>query len=294
MPGAKELKDRIKAVQETRKITNAMYLISSTRLRRAKVDYAETQPYFDALRAEIGRILGAAGGYESRYLCDGGAPNASGACGVLVFTSDKGLAGAYNVNVLREAEALLREKPDARVFVVGDCGRRYFALHGRQATFLSAAQSPTEDSARRLAAPLLDAYDSGELNELVVLYTDMKNSLVSLPVSQRLLPLPRAALGAEAERLELVPSAGAVVDAVVRSYIGGFLYAAALGSYCAEQNARVAAMDAANGNAQELLDALSLQLNRTRQGAITREITEISAGAQAQRNANRKKGGAQA
>ncbi len=289
MASAKELKDRIKAVQETKKITGAMYLISSTKLRRAKVDLAQTRPYFDSLRSEIGRILRVDGSYRSRYFFDAdGALPKDGVCGILVITADKGLAGAYNLNVIRAAETLYQEKPDAEIFVVGEVGRRYFQAHKYPTTFFPGANSPSMETARAITTTLLDRYDNCELDELMVIYTDMKNSIASSALTHRLLPLERRHFDVEHRTdeptLEFIPSVDAVVQGVMRSYLSGFLYSALLDSFCSEQNARVTAMDAANTNAQELLGDLSLQLNRTRQTAITQEITEISAGAQAQRN----------
>jgi len=293
MANTKELKDRIKAVQETKKITNAMYLISSTKLRRARIDLANTRPYFDALRSEIARMLRVDESYQSRYFfsADGKAPE-GGVCGILVITADKGLAGAYNMNMIRAAEALSREKPGAEIFVVGEVGRRYFASHKFPMTFLGGATSPTMETARGICTDLLDRYDGGELNELTVIYTDMKNSLTSVPLTHRLLPLERGSFARPTDGLsaplEFVPSQDAVIKGAMRSYLSGFIYSALLDSFCSEQNARVTAMDAANVNAQELLGDLSLQLNRSRQAAITQEITEISAGAQAQRNKKKK------
>ena len=291
MASAKELKDRIKAVQETKKITNAMYLISSTKLRRARVDLAHTRPYFDALRGEISRILRVDESFQRRYFGDAdGALPKGGARGILAITADKGLAGAYNLNVIREAERLYQEHPDAQIFVVGEVGRRYFTAHKYPMFFFPGANSPSMDAAREIAETLLDCYDSGALGELLVIYTDMKNSLTSTALTHRLLPLERqrfeanASGAAQETEPEFVPSVDEVVRGVMRSYLSGFLYSALLDSFCSEQNARVTAMDSANMNAQELLGDLSLQLNRTRQSAITQEITEISAGAQAQKN----------
>ncbi len=303
MPSSKELKDRIKAVKETRKITGAMYLISSTKLRRAKVDLAAAKPYFETMRAEIGSFLHVDETFESRWFCSpSGATPEGGVCGALVVTADKGLAGAYNVNVLHAAEELLSEKPDAKLFVIGEYGRRYFAQHRPEAmTYIGPMRPPTRESAVELGDGLLRRLDDGELNELAVIYTDMKNSLSSDAQTHRLLPFPRSGAPAGDEKTggnaagtqtEFLPSAAEVVRTAVRTYVRGFLYGALLNSYCSEQNARVTAMDSANANAQELLGDLSLQLNRTRQAAITREITEISAGAQAQKNARKKKGGA--
>ncbi len=293
MASAKELKNRIRAVQETKKITNAMYLISSTKLRRARADLTQTQPYFEALRAEMGRVLRTDPGFQSRYYAGADdEPPAGGVEGLVVVTADKGLAGAYNLNVIRAAEDFLRECPDALLFVIGEYGKRYFAQHRPGSVYLRGAQSPTTDDARTLCTALLDRYDAGELNGLSIVYTDMKNSLSSEVLTHRLLPLERRPSdpGRKEPQYEFFPSADVVVSGVIRSYVSGFLYAALLDSFCAEQNARVTAMESANSNAQDLLGELSLQLNRTRQGAITQEITEISAGAQGQKH--KKKGGA--
>ena len=290
MASAKELRDRIKAVKETRKITGAMHLISSTKLRRAKADFERTRVYFDTLRGAVADILRVPPEYESRYFRRaGGAPDA-GTAGVLVITADKGLAGAYNSSVLHTAEALRASLPNARIFVVGEYGRRYFAQHAPEsAVYAGAARTPAPESAGALSDDLLARYDAGELRELYVIYTDMKNSLAAEPRTERLLPFERGAAGNGGAQPEFLPSVDEVVRSGVRGYLRGFLYGALLDSYCAEQNARVSAMDAANRNAQELLEGLSLQLNRQRQAAITREITEISAGAQAQRNAGKRK-----
>ena len=292
MASAKELRDRIKAVEETEKITGAMHLISSTKLRRAKADFAQTRPYFDALRDGISDILCVPPEYESRYF-EGGAARA-GVTGILVVTADKGLAGAYNLNVLRAAEALRAQKPGARTFVIGEYGRRHPAQRAVESVvYAGGAQMPVPENAAALSDSLLARYDAGELNELYMIYTDMKNSLSSETRTHRLLPLARGAAGDAARaQTELLPSVDEAVRLGVRSYLRGFVYGALLDSCYAEQNARVSAMDAANRNAEELLEDLSLQLNRQRQGAITREITEISAGAQAQKNKRKKKGGA--
>ena len=301
MANTKELKERIGGVQETQKITNAMYLIASTKLRRARIELQETRPYFDALRTEIVRLFRVGARIESRYLfdADGSLPE-GGVPGILVITADKGLAGSYNQNVVRRAEELLRQKSGARLFIVGEYGWRYFSQHGytMEHSFHYGAPSPTMDRARELCTRLLELYDRRELSEILVVYTDMKTSLSSDALTHRLLPLERGryetaaaqknAAEEKRERFEFIPSAQAVLDNVMRSYIAGFLYAALLDSFCSEQNARVSAMDAANRNAEELLSGLRLQLNRERQAAITQEITEISAGAKAQSRKHQK------
>lgn len=298
MAGTKEIKGRIQSVRETGKITNAMYLIASTKMRKAREELANTRPYFEALRGEIKRVFRTANGVDSRYFYppDVTAPR-EGTYGCLVITADKGLAGAYNQNVVKETQKLLSEHPDTKLFVVGEYGRHIFAQRGIpvEQSFLYTAQNPTLERAREICDVLLDGYESGELTEIFVIYTDLENRLTAQARSTRLLPFHRTSFAAPAKEravksaFEFQPSVEAVLDALMPSYIAGFIYSALVDSFCAEQNARMTAMDAANRNAEELLSQLSLEYNRVRQSAITQEITEISAGAKAQRR-GRKEG----
>lgn len=291
MSSTKEIKTHIESVQETKKITNAMYLIASTKLRHAKAELSLTRPYFEALRGEIKRIFRTATDAESHYFypTDVTTP-LDGTYGCLVITADKGLAGAYNQNVIKKAEKLLGEHPDTKLFVVGEYGRHFFEQHHIpvERSFLYTAQNPTMERAREISDMLLDLYDSGRLKEIFVIYTDMESSLSSEAISTRLLPFHRTYFATPAketavnEPFEFVPSVESVLNHMMQSYISGFIYSALIDSFCSEQNARMTAMDSANRNAEKLLDELSLQYNRVRQAAITQEITEISAGAKAQ------------
>ena len=288
MASVKEIRSRIAGVQETRKITNAMYLVASTKLRHARESLERTRPYFDAMRREVARIFRSAGSADSRYFVgNGGTLPKGGVCGVLLITADKGLAGSYNMNAIRQAEAILKEKPDARLFVMGEFGRRHFRMRKipTEENFLYTAQDPTLDRARNICTLLLDLYDRKELNEILAVYTDMKSALSSTAQVTRLLPLDWDPFESEeaAGDFAFLPSPAAVLSAVMRSYISGFFYSAMVDSFCCEQNARVTAMDASGRNADKLIGDLSLQLNRERQAAITQEITEISAGARAQK-----------
>lgn len=297
VPNTKELKDRIVTVKETKKITNAMYLIASTKLRRAKEELMHTRPYFEAVRGEIKRIFRTVSDVDSRYFypVDDDTPR-EGTYGCLVITADKGLAGAYNQNVIREAERLRAQHPDMELFVVGGYGRHYFKHHHIpiRRSFLYTAQNPTMERAREIASLLLEGFDQGELKEIYVVYTDMKSSLLSEAKTARILPFhrtlfaPPASERAVSEPFEFTPSVRTVLENVVPGYVSGFVYSALIDSFCCEQNARMTAMDAANQNAEKLLSDLSLQYNRVRQAGITQEITEISAGALAQRRKHRK------
>ena len=297
MAGTKEIKTHMESVRETRKITNAMYLIASTKLRRARQELDNTRPYFEALRGEIKRIFRTVSDVDSRYFYPiGDDTPLEGTYGCLVITADKGLAGAYNQNAIREAARLLDQHPDTKLFVVGEYGRRFFASHGIpiERSFLYTAQNPTMARAREISALLLDGYDRGELRQIFVVYTDMAGAMSFQARSTRLLPFHRSHFAppegerAVTEPFEFLPSVTAVLDSMMASYVSGFLYSALIDSFCCEQNARMAAMDSANQNAEKLLGELSLQFNRVRQAGITQEITEVSAGAMAQRQKHRK------
>ncbi|MDE6836964.1 MAG: ATP synthase F1 subunit gamma [Acutalibacter sp.] len=293
MPSTKEIKTHMESVGETRKITNAMYLIASTKLRRARQELENTRPYFEALQGEIKRIFRTAGNVDSHYFYPPqGAPPLNGTYGCLVITADKGLAGAYNQNAIKRAMELLNAHPDTKLFVVGEYGRRFFDSHRIpiEHSFLYTAQNPTMMRAREISALLLDGFDRGELQKIYVVYTDMENSMSFQARCSRLLPFHRKIFTdtAEHERqvretFEFLPDVRTVLNSMMPSYVSGFIYSALIDSFCCEQNARMTAMDSANQNAENLLTELSLQYNRVRQAGITQEITEISAGAKAQR-----------
>ena len=292
MAGTKEIKTHIESVRETRKITNAMYLIASTKLRRARAELDNPRPYFNALQREIKRIFRKVSDVESPYFYPVGDDSPlKGTYGCLVITADKGLAGAYNQNAIKQAMKLLEEHPDTKLFVVGEYGRRFFASHNIpiEHSFLYTAQNPTMARAREISALLLDRFDRGELKEIYVIYTDMANSMSYEARTARVMPFHRSFfLSAPGERevrepFEFLPNVAAVLDSMMPSYVSGFIYSALIDSFCCEQSARMTAMDSANQNAEKLLGELSLEFNRIRQAAITQEITEVSAGAKAQR-----------
>lgn len=292
MASSKQIKNHIASVQDTRKITRAMHLIASTKLRRAKTELDKTMPYFNALRGELKRVFRSTEGIESPYLQSEEESTLTEGCwGCLVITADKGLAGVYNQNALKAAEAFLLHHSNTRLFVVGDFGRQYFHRRKRaiEEDFLFSAQDPTLERARAIAHRLLRLYDTGRLDRIYIIYSNMGKGLVVESRTTRLLPLHKDHFSAPdfekevAEPFEFVPSPQAVLARVVHSYLSGYIYSALVDSFCCEQNERMRAMDSATRNADSLLRELSLQYNSLRQGTITREITEISAGAKTQK-----------
>ena len=292
MTNAKEIRLRMNSIRDTQKITNAMYLIASTKMRKAKNELDRTRPYFTALQAEIKRIFRIADDVESKYFypADGShLLDRTYAC--LVITADKGLAGPYNQNAIKRAEQLLSEHPDTKLFVVGEYGRQYFRKRNIpvKRSFLYTAQNPTLSRAREISAILLDMFDSHQVDKIFVIYTDLKSNLEGEAKCTRILPFHRKQFATDAQEkaitspFEFFPSIPMVLDNIMHSYVSGFIYSALVDSFCSEQNARMAAMNSANENAEKILNELSIQYNRVRQAAITQEITEVSAGAKAQK-----------
>ncbi len=301
MASTAEIKSRINSVRDTQKITNAMYLIASTKMRKAKNELDFTRPHFNALQGEIKRIFRTAKDVSSRYFYPSdGEHLENDTYGCLVITADKGLAGAYNQNVIREANKFLEEHRDTKLFVVGEYGRHYFRQHQIpiEKSFLYTAQNPTLERAREISALLLEFYQSEKVKKIFIFYTDMKNSMSSEVEMERLLPLHRQQFEDTLEKekpveraFEFLPSADVVLDMIIPSYLTSYIYSALVDSFCSEQNERMMAMNSANQNAESILEELSIEYNQMRQSVITQEITEVSSGAKAQKKKRNKKVG---
>ncbi len=287
MPGLKEIKSRMAGVRDTQKITQAMYLIASAKMRKAKEELDKTRPYFDAVRAEIKRIFHTDERVENRYFYPLEGEPEEGPVGCLVVTADKGLAGAYNQNVIKAAKEIVAQNPQTELFVVGEYGRQHCLRHNIpiRRSFLYTAQNPTMHRAREISTVLLQGYDEDWLKKIFVVYTDMQGGMQAEVRTTRLLPFHRGQFSGDGRdndaKFEFDPSIGVVLDNIIPSYLSGFIYSALVDSFCCEQNARMTAMDAANRNAQKILDELLARYNQVRQGSITQEITEISAGSRA-------------
>ena len=295
MADTKAIANRIKSIRDTKKITNAMYLISSTKFRKIRKNLDDVRPYFRKLREEIGDIIDSGLVKKSRYLApddpketakkDDGRKNT---CGILVITAEKGLAGAYNQNVIRKALALIEKYPDHELFVVGEYGRHYFNTHhiAFDTDFNYTDLEPTLYLARMIAGYVMDRYDRGLLSEIHVVYTDFRNGLTSEAVQMKMMPFEKShfskySRGEALEEFEYVPSPLEVMERCIPVYCIGVIYSILVYSFSCEQNDRMMAMDSANKNADKLLEELTIRYNHLRQNAITQEITEISASVKA-------------
>ena len=292
MGSAKEIQDRMRSIKDTLKITNAMYMISSSKLKKSKKMLADTEPYFYTLQSEMSRILRHLPDMNSIYFkTNAEIPERKRKAGYIVITADKGLAGSYNHNILKLAEEELEKRDDYKLFVLGELGRHYFEQKGinidKQFHFV--VQDPSLSRARRIAEDLLKLYHENQLDELYIIYTTMVNAMQEEAQVAQLLPLKKTdfkipvPIDIPLERLALKPSAEEVMDHIVPNYVVGFVYGALVEAFSCEQNARMMAMEGATNSAKQMLKELDIEYNRARQAAITQEITEVIAGAKSQK-----------
>ena len=292
MASAKEIQDRMRSIKDTLKITNAMYMISSSKLKKSKKILADTEPYFYTLQSEMSRILRHLPDMNSIYFkTNAEIPERKRKAGYIVITADKGLAGSYNHNILKLAEEELEKRDDYKLFVLGELGRHYFEQKGinidKQFHFV--VQDPSLSRARRIAEDLLKLYHENQLDELYIIYTTMVNAMQEEAQVAQLLPLKKTdfkipvPIDIPLEGLALKPSAEEVMDHIVPNYVVGFVYGALVEAFSCEQNARMMAMEGATNSAKQMLKELDIEYNRARQAAITQEITEVIAGAKSQK-----------
>lgn len=292
MASAKEIQDRMRSIKDTLKITNAMYMISSSKLKKSKKMLADTEPYFYTLQSEMSRILRHLPDMNSIYFkTNAEIPERKRKAGYIVITADKGLAGSYNHNILKLAEEELEKRDDYKLFVLGELGRHYFEQKGinidKQFHFV--VQDPSLSRARRIAEDLLKLYHENQLDELYIIYTTMVNAMQEEAQVAQLLPLKKTdfkipvPIDIPLEGLALKPSAEEVMDHIVPNYVVGFVYGALVEAFSCEQNARMMAMEGATNSAKQMLKELDIEYNRARQAAITQEITEVIPGAKSQK-----------
>ena len=294
MANIREISGRIRSVQDTKKITNAMYMISSTKLRKARKNEDANDPYFQSLCSMIAYIMEHIPELECEYMDKrDDKPEDEKVHSYIVITADKGLAGAYNHNVLALAEKLMSENKNNVLYVVGEVGRQYFAgkkIH-MDGQFQYTAQNPTVYRAKAIADQVIKEYLDKKVDDVTICFTSDDAGHGSEPLYMRLLPLiPDDIFGRDMtsdnvsqSELTFDPSPLEVLNNIIPDAIVGFIYSALVDSFCTEQNERMIAMDAANKNADTMIHDLSIQYNRMRQQMITQEITEVIAGAKAQK-----------
>ncbi len=274
----KEIKTRIRSMESTKQITKAMEMVAASKLRRAQAQIANSRPYFEILYSTIQQIVATNRELSSPYLRERPVNKVM----YIVIAGDRGLAGGYNSNILKQVQSDIQGK-DATVLPIGKKALDYFKSHGTPVfTELYAdASSVTVGDCFSIANRLSKTFLAGEFDEIHVAYTNFVSVLSQTPDSLRLLPLVRQEDAPVVEnRGDTIyePNGEEVFASIVPEYLGGILYGALCESRAAEQAARRSAMDSATQNAEDMIADLSLKFNRARQAAITQEITEIVAG----------------
>lgn len=290
MANSREIQARMKSIKDTMKITNAMYMISSSKLQKARRDLKNTEPYFYAIQEALAKMLDLSPETGNRFFDSrSNIPKQERKQGYIVVTADKGMAGAYNHNVIKIAEKEALSDNRNMLFVVGQVGRRYFEKKNIpiDINFKYTAQNPNMNRARIISEKVVDLFVKGELDEVYIVYTRMVNSVTFNAEIKQLLPLDRVSMSGEVNNYKSCnfnPDIDTVFENIVPNYVAGFIYGALVESYCSEHNARMMAMQTATDAAKDMLRRLGIEYNRARQAAITQEITEVVAGAKAQKN----------
>ena len=285
MPSLKAIRKRIASVKNTRKITRAMKLVAAAKLRRAQDAIIAARPYANALSRVVSELAEVAGAEAHPLFENRPAHKAA----VVVFTSDRGLAGAFNANVIKRTEALVKgelaDYQEVSLRIVGRKANQYFSR--RKFTIASFDGAPTGATALTIAGDtaqrVVDDFLTGKVDRVFVVYNEFKSAITQTTLVKQVLPVVPDKVGDRKLPVDNLyePSKEALLSKLVPQYVQIGLYRAALESIAGEFGARMSAMESATKNAGEMISRLTLQYNRARQAAITKELLEIIGGAEA-------------
>jgi F-type H+-transporting ATPase subunit gamma len=286
MPGSKEIRNKIKSVQNTRKITKAMEMVAASKMRRAQERMRMARPYAEKIRNVAAHISHANPEYRHPFIV---ARDTVSRIGLIVVTTDKGLCGGLNTNVLRLALGAMKEWEAAgeglEVCAIGTKGFGFMQRLGANVVshVTGLGDRPQMEKLIGAVKVMLDGYGEDRFDRLMVFYTRFVNTMKQEPVMEQLLPLSGERLGTPEGSWDYIyePEARAVLDQVLTRYIEGLIYQAVTENIASEQSARMVAMKAASDNAANVIDELTLIYNKTRQASITKELSEIVGGAAA-------------
>ncbi|HAG07547.1 MAG TPA: F0F1 ATP synthase subunit gamma [Peptococcaceae bacterium] len=279
----RQLRRRIRAVKSTQQICRAMKAVATAKMAKAQERVVAARPYSQYIREVLGRLAAAAG--DARHpLLDVREPQK--VCYV-VITADRGLCGAFNANILRRSLAEVQKWPDVSIVAVGRKGRDFFRFRGWRIAqqYVRLGEDIHIGHSRDIARYLIDQYTAGEFDRVYLVYSQFINVLVQKPSVIQLLPVepPAEGEGKEKFRTQYIfePSPEAVLADLLPRYVESLVYHCLIESKASEHSARMTAMDAATKNAGEMMDRLTLKMNRIRQESITSELLDIVGGAAA-------------
>ncbi|OGI70137.1 MAG: F0F1 ATP synthase subunit gamma [Candidatus Muproteobacteria bacterium RBG_16_60_9] len=287
MPNSKEIRGKISSVQNTRKITKAMEMVAASKMRKAQERMRAGRPYGEKIRVLAANLSHAYSEYRHPFLAK---KEKVTRAGLIVVTTDKGLCGGLNTNVLRIAFNQMKEwqasgVADVRVTAIGNKGFGFMQRAGANIVShaIALGDTPRLDKLIGPVKVMLDAFEAGELDAVYIAYTRFLNTMKQEPVLEQLLPLTGERMGAPGYSWDYIyePDAVAVINELLRRYVEALVFQALAENMASEQSARMVAMKAASDNAQTVINELKLIYNKTRQAAITKEIAEIVGGAAA-------------
>lgn len=284
MATMREIKRRKASIQSTEQITNAMKLVSTVKLQKSRAKAERTRPYSDMMYATVNHVLSCTEQIDHPYLTAG----KSDKKGIIVISSNRGLAGGYNSNIARLVLSSGIAPEQAVLYAVGRKAREALCHKGYtvEVDYSDRMESPEYADALEIGRKVMSDYLEQKIGEIYLVYTSFKNTVSHEPKMIKLLPVETDQFEAkDSEEDELLmsyePGEGEVLDALIPLYMNSLIYGALVESTASENGARMQAMDSATSNAEEMLEHLSLEYNRARQASITQEITEIIAGANA-------------
>ena len=281
-----DIKRRIKSVTSTRQITKAMELVSTAKLKRSRKKLDASKPYFNRILNSITEIMTNTNGIRHPFIDSREVNNTL----YIVITGDRGLAGGYNSNICKLVENSVDDKSSAKLITIGSKGRDYFKARGYDVidSYIGVSETPSLEVTQDISKMAVKMYCDKEIDEIKVVYTEFISTISYEPKALTLLPvnLEDTEEGIEEDKDLVIfryePSAEAVFEYLVPKYVNSLIYGACVESSASESGSRRVAMESATDNAEEMIDDLQLIYNRVRQAAITQEISEIVAGANAQ------------
>jgi F-type H+-transporting ATPase subunit gamma len=278
----RDIKRRIRGISSTKQITKAMELVSSAKLRKARERMEKSRPYYNAVYENIKEVLANAGNMKHPYLDIRDVKRTL----YIVITADRGLAGGFNSNIIRQVEHEIKDKKDkVDLILVGLKGREYFKRRGYnvKGEFVNITEDPSFSDAQNIGRMVMELYEKEEVDEVKVFYTKFISTISQEIKTLKLLPNDslKEDVSGKGAVVDFEPSPEEVLDYLIPKYIDSVIYGALIESSCSQQGARRTAMESATDNAEEMIDELQLSYNRARQAAITAEISEIVTGAEA-------------
>ena len=281
MGSMRDIKRRKSSISSTQQITKAMKLVSPVKLQKAKTRAEQTDPYFNYMYKTVSSMLAKSGNIDHPYLKAGDTNKKA----VVVITSNRGLAGGYNSNIVKLITGGDFNKEDLDIYAIGAKGEEAFMSKGYNIVESAPEiiEDPSYDKASELCKKVLDSFSKGEVGEIYLAYTHFKNTVSQEPQLIKMLPVeidPEDA-GDMDVMMNYEPNEEEALDMIIPKYVTSLFYGALVESHASENGARMQAMDSATSNAEDMISDLTLKYNRARQGSITQELTEIIAGANA-------------